>query len=92
MALSLALIVVTASGLKTRLAAAFLMAAVPEGVVESVAESGRVVEMAETPADRLNPPLQVSPGAPPVLGFRYFDASDRGRFGNLGIVADDAGH
>jgi len=26
------------------------------------------------------------------LSFRYFDASDRGRFGNLGLMTDDAGH
>jgi hypothetical protein len=26
------------------------------------------------------------------LGFRYFDATDRGRFGNLGLMTDDAGH
>jgi hypothetical protein len=34
----------------------------------------------------------LAPGAPPVLSFRYFDAADRGRFGNLGLMTDDAGH
>ena len=34
----------------------------------------------------------MSPGAPPVLSFRYFDAADKGRFGNLGLMTDDAGH
>jgi hypothetical protein len=53
---------------------------------------GLVLEMGESPSDRLNPPALYSPGAPPVLSFRYFDASDRGRFGNLGLMTDDAGH
>jgi hypothetical protein len=40
----------------------------------------------------LSPPRLLAPGAPPLLSFRYFDASDRGRFGNLGLMTDDAGH
>lgn len=60
--------------------------------VEEIAESGRVVGLAESPSERLNPPAWVAPGAPPVLRFRYFDASDRGRFGDLGLMMDDAGH
>ena len=51
-----------------------------------------VVQMGETPSERLAPPALYAPGAPPVLSFRYFDASDRGRFGNLGLMTDDAGH
>lgn len=74
-------------------AVALLLAAVTEAdVTEAVAVSGRVVEMAERPSDRLNPPVTVAPGAPPMLSFRYFDASDRGRFGDLGLMTDDAGH
>jgi hypothetical protein len=57
-----------------------------------IAESGRVLEMVESPSERLQPPLRISPGAPPVLRFRYFDAADRGRFGDIGLVTDDAGH
>ena len=76
-----------------RLLLLFLMA---EGTVEEavslIAASGRVVEVAESLSERLSPPLRVSPGAPPVLSFRYFDAADKGRFGNLGLVTDDAGH
>ena len=48
--------------------------------------------MSEPPSERLSPPPLIAPGAPPVLSFRYFDASDRGRFGNLGLMTDDAGH
>ena len=52
----------------------------------------RIIGIADTPSERLNPPHWIAPGAPPVLSFRYFDASDRGRFGNLGLMTDDAGH
>jgi hypothetical protein len=61
-------------------------------LLNAIASSGRVVAMCEPPSERLSPPLLIAPGAPPVLSFRYFDASDRGRFGNLGLMTDDAGH
>jgi hypothetical protein len=54
--------------------------------------SGRAARIVESPSARLTPPMLISPGAPPVLSFRYFDATDRGRFGNLGLMTDDAGH
>jgi hypothetical protein len=54
--------------------------------------SGRAAHNIESPSARLTPPTLISPGAPPVLSFRYFDATDRGRFGNLGLMTDDAGH
>jgi hypothetical protein len=75
--------------------AALLLFLAPETVAElteAVARSGRVVDMADSPSGRLAPPPLLAPGAPPVLSFRYFDASDRGRFGNLGLMTDDAGH
>jgi hypothetical protein len=53
---------------------------------------GLVVSIGETPSERLNPVSLYAPGAPPLLSFRYFDASDRGRFGNMGLVTEDAGH
>ena len=76
-----------------RLALLLLMAgsSVDDSVAQ-VTESGRVVDLADPPSERLNPGLTVEPGAPPVLSFRYFDAADRGRFGNLGLMTDDAGH
>jgi hypothetical protein len=61
-------------------------------LVSIAAASGRVVGIAETPSDRLAPSALLSPGAPPVLSFRYFDASDRGRFADIGLMTDDAGH
>jgi len=72
-----------------RLAALLLLFA---SDIDEIADSGRVIDMAEPPSERLTPPLMIAPGAPPVLSFRYFDASDRGRFGNLGLMTDDAGH
>ena len=54
--------------------------------------SGRAVKSLDSPSERLAPPHLIAPGAPPVLSFRYFDATDRGRFGNLGLMTDDAGH
>jgi hypothetical protein len=61
-------------------------------LIEAIALSGRAVNISEPPSERLSPPMLLAPGAPPVLSFRYFDASDRGRFGNLGLMTDDAGH
>ena len=61
-------------------------------LLQTVMASGRVVSMCELPSERLSPPMLIAPGAPPVLSFRYFDASDRGRFGSLGLMTDDAGH
>jgi hypothetical protein len=61
-------------------------------LIQAIASSGRVVGLSEPPSERLAPPHLISPGAPPVLSFRYFDATDRGRFGNLGLMTDDAGH
>ncbi len=55
-------------------------------------ESGAIVGIADSPSERLNPPKLVAPGAPPVLAFRTFDANDRGHFGSLGLMTDDAGH
>jgi hypothetical protein len=61
-------------------------------LVTAAAASGRAIGLAETPSDRLARPLLLSPGAPPVLSFRYFEASDRGRFADIGLMTDDAGH
>ena len=61
-------------------------------LIEAIALSGQVVAMMESPSERVSPPQLIAPGAPPVLSFRYFDAADRGRFGNLGLMTDDAGH
>lgn len=61
-------------------------------LIQAIALSGRVVDISEPPSERLAPPTLIAPGSAPVLSFRYFDATDRGRFGNLGLMTDDAGH
>ena len=56
-------------------------------VVESLERSGRLVEIVE--------PVElpaIAPGAPPLLSFRYIEGQRKHRFGDLGLVMDDAGH
>jgi hypothetical protein len=61
-------------------------------VIQIIAISNRAASVGQLPSERLSPPKLFAPGAPPVLSFRYFDANARGRFGNLGLMTDDAGH
>ena len=61
-------------------------------LIREIAESGRVVEIATPPSERVSPPPQIAPGAPPLLTFRLFDGKLRSRYGNLDLVLDDAGH
>jgi hypothetical protein len=68
------------------------MTALLLALIELLSASGRAARPVETASERLSPPRLIAPGAPPVLSFRYFDATDRGRFGNLGLMTDDAGH
>jgi hypothetical protein len=75
--------------------AALVLLLVPEtasDLMRRIAESGRVVGIAEPPSERLSPPVLIAPGAPPALSFRYFESSERGRYADLGLVIDDAGH
>ena len=71
-------------------ALSLFFAPLPEKPVQL--SSDRIIGIVDSPSERLNPPRLLAPGAPPLLSFRYFDASDRGRFGNLGLMTDDAGH
>ena len=57
--------------------------------LDSLDRSGRAVEIVVE--DRLKPPA-LAPGAPPLLSFRYIEGQRRYRFGDLGLVMDDAGH
>jgi hypothetical protein len=61
-------------------------------LMQAMALSARVAGIGESLSERVSAPLLIAPGAPPVLSFRYFDAAGRGRFGNLGLMTDDAGH
>lgn len=61
-------------------------------LIGEIAASGRILEIGETRARLDDPRKQVAPGAPPLLGFRYFAGAGRHRFGNLDLMLDDAGH
>ena len=61
-------------------------------LIQQIAASGQVVEIAAQPAERLQPGAQIPPGAPPLLSFRLFEGQSRHRFGDLDLVLDDAGH
>jgi hypothetical protein len=63
-----------------------------ERLTKLVIESGRVVEIAAPPSQRLEQPPKIAPGAPPMVSFRLFDGKMRHRFSNLDLVMDDAGH
>jgi hypothetical protein len=61
-------------------------------LTKDVAASGRVVEIGKSPSERVTPPPQIAPGAPPLLAFRYYDAQQRHRLSNSELMLDDAGH
>ena len=63
-----------------------------ERLTKNVADSGRVMEIAIPPSERLAPSPKIAPGAPPLVSFRLFDGRMRHRFSNLDLVLDDAGH
>jgi hypothetical protein len=80
------------------LAAAFLTPAQQpreeriQELVQEIANSGSVLEAGDRHARLADPRLQLAPGVPPLLSFRYFQGADRGRFGELDLMLDDAGH
>lgn len=61
-------------------------------LIGEITSSGRVLQIGDS-RDRLQDPrLQIAPGRPPLLSFRYFVGADRHRFGKLDLMLDDAGH
>ena len=72
--------------------AVLLLLLAPATLLEEWSESGRIVGIADPLSERVHPQQLVAPGAPPILSFRTFDGNDRGRFGSLGLMTDDAGH
>jgi hypothetical protein len=72
-----------------------LLMLAPTGIsdlIQEVADSGRVLSLAESPSDRVQPPLLLAPGSPPLLSFRNIDATERGLLTQSGLMIDDAGH
>ena len=61
-------------------------------LVNRIADSGQIVEIATPASERLAPSARIAPGAPPALGFRMIEGQLRHRFGDLDLVLDDAGH
>jgi hypothetical protein len=57
-------------------------------LVKQISESGRVLTLVPV----LDDGIRIAPGAPPLLAFRYLEGRQRGRFGGLDLVLDDAGH
>jgi hypothetical protein len=64
----------------------------PQKATLRVVEAGRVLAMAVSPSERIAPPPQIAPGAPPLVSFRYFEGRSRHRYGDLDLALDDAGH
>ena len=61
-------------------------------LIRQISESGRVIEIAAPPSERISPPTQIAPGAAPLLSFRLFEGRRRSRYAGLDLVIDDAGH
>jgi hypothetical protein len=61
-------------------------------LTKEIAASGQVVEIAVTPSERVSPLVEIAPGQPPLLSFRYYEGQERHRFSNTELMLDDAGH
>ena len=61
-------------------------------LIQRIAASGQVVEIAASLQERLAPSALIAPGAPPLLSFRGLEGRMRHRFGDIDLVVDDAGH
>ena len=70
----------------------FLAGSRSELLIRQVALSGRVLQFGVAASERLSPPREIAPGAPPLLSFRFFEGRERHRFSGLDLVIDDAGH
>jgi hypothetical protein len=64
----------------------------PSDLMRRVAESGRCTTVAESPDEKTRTIIQIAPGQPPMLTFRYYEGKTHHRFGNADLMLDDAGH
>lgn len=72
--------------------ALLLLAAAPEPLIQDIAASGRCATLGESPDQRVSPRPAVAPGPPPLISFRFYEGKQHYRFGNAGLMLDDAGH
>ena len=63
-----------------------------EDLIRETAESGRCVNVAESPDSRVTNTSQIAPGQPPILTFRFYEGKLHHRFNNSELMLDDAGH
>jgi hypothetical protein len=63
-----------------------------EKLTSDVAASGRVVDIAVSPSERVQEQPRIAPGAPPLLAFRYYEGQAHHRFNGTELMLDDAGH
>lgn len=61
-------------------------------LIAEIDQSGCVLEFGEQRGRAGDPRNWIAPGAPPLFAFRYLQGADRGRFLNLDLMLDDAGH
>lgn len=61
-------------------------------LIQEIAASGRCTTVAESPSSRVSTRVLIAPGLPPLLSFRYYEGRMHQRYGNTGLVLDDAGH
>jgi hypothetical protein len=60
--------------------------------IKQIADSGRCVELAESPDTRVATKPEFPPGQPPLLSFRFYEGKLHHRYGNSELLLDDAGH
>jgi hypothetical protein len=77
--------------MKTGLIFLALLAA-PEPLVQEIAASGRCADLGASADERVTVQQMIAPGPPPLISFRYYEGKLHQRFGNAGLMLDDAGH
>ncbi len=70
----------------------FFRSGASDEAVKAAELAGRVLLLSETDGERIRGNASVPPGMAPILTFRYIEGTKRGRFGDLDLVVDDAGH
>ncbi|HEX4810592.1 MAG TPA: hypothetical protein VH325_16770 [Bryobacteraceae bacterium] len=64
----------------------------PASGIEQTVASGRAVTVAERADQRVKQMPRIAPGPPPALSFRLYEGKSHHRYGDNGLMLDDAGH